>query len=211
MHDPSGGRGMAAERISSYLTAWAFRLRYNCGARFRDFGRRFMKLKAAALMAASTLSFASGARAMSFSTSSLMFPATPIGQTFLDMTKVTATTSLPTNLTSITWTVGTATNFQANQVAGCNTVANTCSLQLRFIPQTGSTGPVMAALPIMAMGVTTRGDNLHDAGMIGLSGMALAPSETPLPSTLPLFISGLGAVGLLARGRKKKAKTTAAT
>jgi len=179
------------------------------------------KLKAAALVAASTLSFAPGARAMSFSTSSLMspatpisslmFPATPIGQTFLDMTKVTATTSLPTNLTSITWTVGTATNFQANQVGGCNTVANTCSLQLRFIPQTGSTGPVMAALPIMAMGATKGGQTVRDAGTIGLSGMALTPSETPLPSTLPLFISGLGAVGLLARGRKKKAKTTAAT
>jgi hypothetical protein len=37
------------------------------------------------------------------------------------------------------------------------------------------------------------------------SGTATFTAETPLPATLPLFASGLGAVGLLARRRKRKA------
>ena len=37
----------------------------------------------------------------------------------------------------------------------------------------------------------------------------LATSETPLPATLPLFATGLGASGLLARRRKRKAIATA--
>jgi hypothetical protein len=36
-------------------------------------------------------------------------------------------------------------------------------------------------------------------------------SATPLPATLPLFASGLGAIGLLARHRKRKVATLAAT
>jgi hypothetical protein len=36
-----------------------------------------------------------------------------------------------------------------------------------------------------------------------------APSTTPLPATLPLFASGLGALGLLGWRRKRKAQATA--
>ena len=39
---------------------------------------------------------------------------------------------------------------------------------------------------------------------------ALAASETPLPAALPLFATGLGALGLLGWRRKKKAAATAA-
>jgi hypothetical protein len=35
------------------------------------------------------------------------------------------------------------------------------------------------------------------------------PGTTPLPTTLPLFASGLGALGLLARRRKRKAALAA--
>ena len=37
----------------------------------------------------------------------------------------------------------------------------------------------------------------------------LAPAATPIPAALPLFASGLGAIGLLARRRKRKAQAVA--
>jgi hypothetical protein len=41
------------------------------------------------------------------------------------------------------------------------------------------------------------------------SGSATITSETPLPGALPLFASGLGALGMLAKRRKRKAALAA--
>ncbi len=42
-----------------------------------------------------------------------------------------------------------------------------------------------------------------------VSGLVVTPSNVPLPSALPLFASGLGVIGLLARRRKVKGQATA--
>jgi hypothetical protein len=42
---------------------------------------------------------------------------------------------------------------------------------------------------------------------LAVSGLAeVPPSETPLPAALPLFATGLGALGLLGWRRKRKAQ-----
>jgi len=41
---------------------------------------------------------------------------------------------------------------------------------------------------------------------IGLSAIETPPGETPLPAALPLFASGLGALGLFAHRRKRQAR-----
>jgi hypothetical protein len=51
------------------------------------------------------------------------------------------------------------------------------------------------------------GDNVF-VGYWALSG-SLTPTPTPLPAALPLFATGLGALGLLGWRRKRKARTAA--
>jgi len=51
--------------------------------------------------------------------------------------------------------------------------------------------------------------NSNDYYAAGTNDFQLAVSETPLPATLPLFASGLGVIGLLARRRKRKAALAA--
>jgi hypothetical protein len=50
-------------------------------------------------------------------------------------------------------------------------------------------------------------NELEDAS--GTITSTLAPAATPIPAALPLFASGLGAIGLLARRRKRKAQAVA--
>jgi hypothetical protein len=47
---------------------------------------------------------------------------------------------------------------------------------------------------------------LEHAGFLTLETGNAAPGETPIPGALPLFVSGLGAMGILAYRRKKKAQ-----
>ena len=51
-------------------------------------------------------------------------------------------------------------------------------------------------------------DNFQRIPQIGsqVLGSVEAPGETPIPGALPLFVSGLGAMGVLAYRRKKKAQ-----
>jgi len=42
-----------------------------------------------------------------------------------------------------------------------------------------------------------------------IRGISFAPTETPIPAALPLFVSGLGALGVLGWRRKRKAKAPA--
>ena len=44
---------------------------------------------------------------------------------------------------------------------------------------------------------------------VSIRGVAFAPDETPLPAALPLFATGLGALGLLGWRRKRKAQAAA--
>jgi hypothetical protein len=53
--------------------------------------------------------------------------------------------------------------------------------------------------------------NFNDSGTDGVAGsfQAIVSSETPLPAALPLFATGLGALGLLGWRRKRKAQAIA--
>lgn len=53
-------------------------------------------------------------------------------------------------------------------------------------------------------------NSFSSAGWGLVTGFVVSPSTTPLPATLPLFATGLGALGLLAWRRKKKATPLAA-
>jgi hypothetical protein len=70
-----------------------------------------------------------------------------------------------------------------------------------------------------SLGMGTFGLNLAAAGLTNSAGVLLQDSagltftlvaETPLPAALPLFATGLGALGLLGWRRKKKAAAPAA-
>jgi hypothetical protein len=50
-------------------------------------------------------------------------------------------------------------------------------------------------------------NELEDAS--GTITSTLAPAATPIPAALPLFASGLGAMGLIAGRRKRKAQAAA--
>jgi hypothetical protein len=63
------------------------------------------------------------------------------------------------------------------------------------------------------MGVFTLDDGVtaNDPGTFLFNNLFLPPNaETPLPAALPLFATGLGALGLLGWRRKKKAAALAA-
>ena len=53
---------------------------------------------------------------------------------------------------------------------------------------------------------------LFQGGLFGIDDLQIsptAPADTPLPGALPLFATGLGALGLLGWRRKRKAKAAA--
>jgi PEP-CTERM motif len=61
---------------------------------------------------------------------------------------------------------------------------------------------VLLDIWIPGFGATSNGVN--EGGTTGLVEIAQAVATTPLPATLPLFASGLGALGLLGWRRKRK-------
>jgi hypothetical protein len=71
----------------------------------------------------------------------------------------------------------------------------------------------LPTIPLLLFTFGSAGDQYNNGlgGATGFSGAApasdwsLAPSATPLPGALPLFASGLGALGLLGWRRKRKA------
>ena len=64
---------------------------------------------------------------------------------------------------------------------------------------------------LLGFGTTTAVDTVHGPVISDIKVTEnLAVSTTPLPAALPLFATGLGAVGLLARRRKRKAARAAA-
>jgi hypothetical protein len=47
---------------------------------------------------------------------------------------------------------------------------------------------------------------IGNIGQDAIDGLAFVPDATPLPAALPLFATGLGALGLLGWRRKRKAR-----
>ena len=80
-----------------------------------------------------------------------------------------------------------------------------------YIPVGGSvtgTGQLqLCSLPDVTTPACAVGTN---DGISERSGTLVIANATPLPAALPLFASGLGALGLLARRRKRKAAAIAA-
>ena len=123
----------------------------------------------------------------------------PFGSTF-------PITFLPAAITGVGLTVDNNGVLTGGAIAGSMTVS-------------GFTGQEFFDLFVTAktyvFGTTTTDVNVInrttclDGGELGCFNQSLV-NATPLPATLPLFASGLGALGLLGWGRKKKAAALAA-
>jgi hypothetical protein len=76
----------------------------------------------------------------------------------------------------------------------------------------GFVSPIDVANAVLIITSTLAADGSHGSVIsnIVLNDEGLQPTETPVPGALPLFASGVGALGLLRWRRKRKAATPAA-
>jgi hypothetical protein len=131
----------------------------------------------------------------------------PVGTS--DTIAVTATFMPDPGFDSAIWTPGSVSapfSVQIPTSPGANCVVSlTCLLDISFSPTT--IGSFSGVLDLQADNFNTMtglpGGIVHTD--LTLSGSATAPA-TPLPAGLPLFASGLGALGLLGWRRKRKAR-----
>jgi hypothetical protein len=88
---------------------------------------------------------------------------------------------------------GNTTNYNGSNLACfASTCADTLFDLVTFVASGGNIGSVV----------------LTDAGAAFEFGFDPSPAATPLPAALPLFATGLGALGLLGWRRKRKARAS---
>jgi len=146
---------------------------------------------------------------ISISTLSVAFGVVPLGTTTSPFT-VTATAILDANNTLEIWSVGAplpATGFTASilPIAGnCAPSSTTCAVGVTFSPVV--LGPAGANLDFGFTEIDVAGleTSLFPPETVTLSGFGTEPAATPLPAALPLFATGLGALGLFGWRRKRR-------
>jgi len=89
-------------------------------------------------------------------------------------------------------------------------IGNTVTLAFDGIPELSSTDPAYGGAPIFELYFENPGGDTNQGGATW-SNFTVTTGSTPLPATLPLFATGLGAMGLFGWRRKRKAGATFAT
>jgi len=113
--------------------------------------------------------------------------------TFLNSQTVALSTATPVVLSSLSWSIVDATTYWLAAIATDGTLGGwNVSTFVGPFAVTSSAGSVNAWQSIS--------DNLAQASIDA----TLVVSTTPLPAALPLFLSGLGALGVIGRRRKRK-------
>jgi hypothetical protein len=158
-------------------------------------------LAATVLLSVGQLSSATAAT-INLSPDSFDFGNVTVGTT--DTVALTATLTPNPGASSFFWDFGIGAPFSAakpsSPAGNCGVNSLTCVVDVSFAPTTiGSVTDLLVATVSENPGGVTN-------DIFSMSGTGVAPvSNTPLPAALPLFASGLGALGLLGWRRKRKA------
>jgi hypothetical protein len=115
-----------------------------------------------------------------------------------DITTTPGTSSVWTS--TIHYTPATTTVSADAHHVGFQLPATASSLEL--ILQSGSLAVAAAAISLV---VVEQNQNLTQGGVDLRDGIGTISAEVPVPGALPLFITGLGVLGLLGWHRKRKA------
>jgi hypothetical protein len=124
---------------------------------------------------------------------------------------VTATVTLDVGFGPLSWSVTpppAPTPFSL-QLVDCQNGSISCIVNFFFLPTVA--GPFLEHSTFLFTQVDQFGNfppEQHSASL-NLTGTGVAVAETPLPAALPLFATGLGALGLLGWRRKRKAQAAA--
>jgi len=156
------------------------------------------------LVAAALLSVSRAAAATINSTPNpIAFGGVTIGST--DTIEATATFTPDAGFTLLTWVLGSTSAPFSNSILSSptgNCVSTpTCIVDVSFSPTT--TGLFTGAVAFTALETNGLGGFNAATDAIPISGMGV-----PLPAALPLFGTGLGALGLLGWRKKRKARVS---
>jgi hypothetical protein len=84
----------------------------------------------------------------------------------------------------------------------------TCAADLFFGPTTSGDFSLGALFVATEFDPVTNVEGPPTTAFLALDGTGVAAANTPIPTTLPLFATGLGALGLLGWFRKRKARVS---
>ena len=116
---------------------------------------------------------------------------------------VTATVTLDAGFVAQSWSVTPPPAPFSLQVVNCPNGSIACTVNFFFSPTIP--GPFLETSTFIFIQIDQTGffPEPHAASLT-LIGTGVAGAETPLPAALPLFATGLGALGLLGWRRKRK-------
>lgn len=155
---------------------------------------------AAVLLSVGQLSPARAAT-LTFSSENVNFGDVTVGTT--ETIPVTATFTLDTGFDSVLWDLRVPpSSFSAPN--NCDVESTTCVVDVSFSPTTSGSFSDALTFSGLEFSLTTGLSGGVADAFVNLSGTGV-PAATPLPAGLPLFATGLGALGLLGWYRKRKA------
>ena len=116
---------------------------------------------------------------------------------------VTATVTLETGWGPLSWSVTPPPAPFSLQLVNCLDGSFACTVNFFFSPTIP--GPFLGPSTFLFTQIDQSGFNTEQhSATLTLIGTGVAVAETPLPAALPLFATGLGALGLMTWRRKRK-------